>query len=614
MPSIARQAEGRPPIWSIRNLGYQSYRLINRPELIIGTVCLAGLGFLVLVPLIEIIRDAFSFQSYDLAYRPDGEVGAFTLFHIERVFFGPISKALFLRPLLNSLSMGVAVTAIGVSIGSLLAWLMVRTNVRFKGALGAMIVIPYMMPSWVMALAWLSLFKNDRIGGAEGLVTNFFGVRPPDWVSYGFFPIVITLSLHYFAYAYLLMSGALATVDAEMEEAGATCGMNRWQRLWWITVPLLLPALGSAIVLTFIRILGTFGTPALLGLPVRFFTFSTQIYASINARNSGDAYVLALVLIVMAISFIWINSRIIGIRKSFVTMTGKGFRRRETDLGAWRWPATVGVGLFLFVSVFLPLSILLWESLILTAGDYSFSNLTTYFWVGEGNVNLAYGEPGVLHNGGILTALWNSIKLGFSAAIFNGMLGLLVGYAVVRGRGQALARWLEGVAFAPYIFPSIALGAIYIGMFSTSIGPIPALYGTFAILVLITVVKNLPFTSRTGIAAMLQIDKSLEEIARVQGIGWFRRMSRIIIPLSMSGLVSGMLLTFITAMRELSLIILLLSPANMVLTGVIFAYQEQDMAQHSGAVTLLLVLIIISVSVLVRVLSGSTGVLGLKNG
>jgi iron(III) transport system permease protein len=613
MPPVARQIEGRPPIWTIRNLGYQTYRLINRPELIIGMVCLAVLGFLVLVPLLEIIRDAFSFQSYDLAYRPDGEVGSFTLFHLQRVFISPISKALFLRPLVNSLSIGIAVTAIGVSIGSLLAWLIVRTNIRFKGTLGAMIVIPYMMPSWVMALAWLSIYKNDRIGGAEGLVTNFFGVRAPDWISYGFFPIVVTLSLHYFAYAYLLMSGALATVDAEMEEAGATCGMNRWQRLWRITVPLLLPALGSAIVLTFIRILGTFGTPALLGLPVRFFTFSTQIYASINARNSGDAFVLALVLIVMAISFIWINSRIIGIRKSFVTMTGKGFRRRESDLGAWRWAATAGVGLFLFATVFLPLSILLWESLILVAGDYNFANLTTYFWVGEGNVNLAYGEPGVLHNGGILTALWNSLKLGFSAAIFNGILGLLVGYAVVRGRGLRLANWLESVAFAPYIFPSIALGAIYIGMFSTPVGPIPALYGTFAILVLITVVKNLPFTSRTGIAAMLQIDKSLEEAARVQGIGWFRRMSRIIIPLSMSGLVSGMLLTFITAMRELSLIVLLLSPANMVLTGVIFAYQEQDMAQHSGAVTLLLVLIIISVNVLVRVLSGGAGVLGLKN-
>ena len=235
---------------------------------------------------------------------------------------------------------------------------------------------------------------------------------------------------------------------------------------------------------------------------------------------------------------------------------------------------------------------------------------TTLFRSGQGDVTLAYGEAGVLHNKGILGALSNSVKLGFSAALFNGFLGLLVGYAVVRGRGLRLSKWLEGIAFAPYIFPSIALGAIYIGMFSNRIGPIPALYGSFAILVLITVVKNLPFTSRTGIAAMLQIDKSLEETARVQGIGWFRRMFRIIIPLSMSGLVAGMLLTFITAMRELSLIILLISPGNMVLTGVIFGYQEQDMSQHSGAVTLMLVLIIIIISTIVKVLSGRAGVQG----
>ncbi len=613
MASTLEQNTDRPPLWSTRNLGYQIYRLKNRPEMVIGVLCLAFLSFVVLVPLFQIIRDAFTFQSYDLSYRPDGEVGAFTLFHLDRVFMQPISKALFVKPLINSLSMGVAVTVIGVTVGSSLAWLMVRTNIKFKGVFGAMLVFPYMMPSWVMALAWLSLFKNDRIGGAEGLLTYLFGVRPPDWVSYGFFPIVITLSLHYYAYAYLLISGALATVDNELEEAGAMGGMSKWQCVRRITIPLLLPALGSAVVLTFIRILGTFGTPALLGLPVRFFTFSTQIYASINARNQGDAYVLALVLIILAISFIWINSRIIGVRKSYVTMTGKGFRKREADLGVWRWPATIAVILFLIITVFMPLTLLLWESLTLIPGDYSFSNLTTYFWIGEGNVNLAYGEAGVLHNGGIMEALGNSIKLGFSAALFNGFLGLLVGYAVVRGRGMRISKWLEGIAFAPYIFPSIALGAIYIGMFSTSIGPLPALYGTFAILVLITVIKNLPFTSRTGIAAMLQIDKSLEETARVQGIGWFRRMFRIIIPLSMSGLVAGMLLTFITAMRELSLIILLLSPGNMVLTGVIFAYQEQDMAQHSGAVTLMLVLIIITISVIVRLLSGRAGVQGLNN-
>ena len=113
---------------------------------------------------------------------------------------------------------------------------------------------------------------------------------------------------------------------------------------------------------------------------------------------------------------------------------------------------------------------------------------------------------------------------------------------------------------------------------------------------------------------MLQIDQSIEETARVQGIGWIKRMVRIVIPLSFSGLVSGMLLTFITALRELSLIILLISPSNMVLTGLLFNYNEQDMAQHAGAVTLLLTLMIISGSILARIVSGGFGLSALKNG
>ena len=607
-------SEKRRPVFSNSNLSYFFYKLLNRPQLVLGTIFLVILSFLVLTPLLEIIKDSLSIQSYDIAYLPNANIGDFSFFHFERVFSGPLSKALLINPLLNSIAIGICVTLIGVSIGTIFAWLIVRTNIRFKGIFGALAVVPYMMPSWVLALAWLSLFKNDRIGGAEGMITYFFGIQPPNWISYGFFPIVICLSLHYYAYGYLLMSGALASVDSELEDAGAICGMNRRQRMWRITVPLLLPALGSAIVLTFIRILGTFGTPALLGLPVRFYTFSTQIYASLNASNNGDAYVLALVLIVTAITCIWVNNRVLGVRKSFVTLTGKGFRSREIDLGAWRWLATIGVALFLAFTVFLPLMILLWESLLIIPGDYNLTNFTLEYWIGDGTIDETYGEPGVFQSDNILSSLWNSIKLGLSAALFNGIIGLLVGYAVVRGRGTILSKWLEGIAFAPYIFPSIAFGAIYIGMFSTSWGPVPALYGTFTILVLITVVKNLPFTSRTGIAAMLQIDSSIEETARVQGIGWLKRMVRIVIPLSLNGLVSGMLLTFITAMRELSLIILLISPSNMVLTGLLFNYNEQDMTQHAGAVTLLLTFIIISGSILARTISGGFGLSTLKNG
>ncbi len=134
-------------------------------------------------------------------------------------------------------------------------------------------------------------------------------------------------------------------------------------------MPLLLPALGSAVVLTFIRILGTFGTPALLGLPVRFFTFSTQIYASLNARNAGDGYMLALVLVVIAVIFIFINSRILGVRRSYVTVTGKGFRQRRVALGNWRIPLAIIVGLFIASTVFLPMILLAWESMLITPGE-----------------------------------------------------------------------------------------------------------------------------------------------------------------------------------------------------------------------------------------------------
>ena len=162
------------------HLTYFFYKLINRPHLVLGSVCLLILGFLVLTPLIEIIRDSLSVQSYDIAYLPEAKIGEFTLFHYYRVFVGPLSKALLINPLLNSIAIGVCVTLIGVSIGTLLAWLIVKTNIRYKSFFGALAVVPYMMPSWVLALAWLSLFKNDRIGGAEGMFTYFFGIQPPN--------------------------------------------------------------------------------------------------------------------------------------------------------------------------------------------------------------------------------------------------------------------------------------------------------------------------------------------------------------------------------------------------------------------------------------------------
>ncbi len=594
-------------------LKFQLTRLRYRTDIILSIIFVIVFGFLVLVPLIKIIIVSLTYQSFDMrVIRDMKKLGTFTLYHYKRIFASDFSYAILVKPFINSLLVGFGVTAMAMLLGSLLAWAIVRTDLPWKNFFDSIIVIPYMMPSWVIALAWLIIFKNNRVAGEDGMLKILFGITPPDWFSYGLFPIIICLGLHYYSYSYLLISGALKTVNSELEEAGAIAGLKKWAVLRKITFPIVLPALGSSFVLTFTRSMGTFGTPALLGLPVRFFNIPTQIYASISMRNMGDAYVLALILVVLAGIAIYINSKIVGVRKSFVTMAGKGFKNRMNSLGSWRYPVAIIILLFLFVAFLLPLLLLVWNTFLLLPGDYSISNLTTHFWIGDSDYRIASGEPGIFKNPGIWNGVWNSIRLGVLAALINGFLGLFIGYAVVRNRGTRLSKSLEAISFAPYVFPSIAMGAIYLGMFAKPLGPIPALYGTFSLLVLIVVVKNIPFSSRSGISAMLQIDKSLEESARLQGLPWFKRFRKILFPLTKSGFLSGMILTFITAMRELSLIILLVTPTTRVLTTIIFAYEDQEEVQHANGVTLILITIIIIANFIVRKFFGNKSLMGLK--
>ena len=582
---------------------FYTSKLRSKPEVMLSLLFVIIFAFLIIAPFIQMIYTSLTFQDYDLRLQRGAVEGAFTLFHYIRIFASDLTPALLVKPLLNSIAVGFGVTILAMLIGSMFAWIFVRTDIPHKKFFQTVITIPYMIPSWVIALVWQLFFQNNRIGGTAGILQSTFGIPIPDWLSYGYVPIVITLALHYYAYTFLMISGALRTIDSELEEAGSVAGLSRMKILTKITFPLVLPALGSSFVLTFTRSMGTFGTPALLGLPVRFFTLPTQIYALINARNTGDAFVLALVLIVFAMTAISINNKIIGVRKSFVTMKGKGFRANPTPLGKMQPVVITFLIIFLLLVIVFPIIMLILSTFILLPDNYTISNMTTHFWIGDSDPMISSGQMGILRNPGILNALFNSIKLGIIAAVTNAFLGLLIGYTVVKNRGTKIAKLIEGVAFAPYVFPGIAFAAIYLSMFSKPIGPIPALYGTFSLIVLIVIVKNLPFSSRSGISAMMQIDQSLEESAITQGIPWLRRFRLIIFPLSKSGFISGMLLTFITSMRELSLVILLVTPKTGLLTTVIFAYKTQEQTQHVNGVTLLLLIVIIVANVLIKLLS-----------
>jgi iron(III) transport system permease protein len=571
----------------------------GQPHAVIGGLLLLLLAVVVIAPFFQMVHDTAVWQETDRRISREAEPGEWTAFHYDRVFSSRLSRAIFYRPLLNSLATSITISVLAMLIGGSMAWLFVRTDLPLRRALSVFAVVPYVLPSYTLALAWLDCFRNERVGGAMGIFQYVTDMSSPDWLAYGYLPIVITLSLHYYPFTYLLLSGALVSVDAHLEEAGEVLGASRGRILRKITFPIVLPAILSAFILTFSRALGTFGTPYFLGAPVRYFTLATTIYTNVINRTPAVAYISALVLILISMGIIYANQRLTASR-SFVTISGKGFRHRLTPLGWFRYPALLFAGGVILLGVFIPLSLLFWQTLMRYPNDYSLNNLTLHFWIGASSPELAEGESGILRNAQILGAAWNSITLSVVAALLTGMLGILIGYAVVKGKKTWLAALVEQGSFLPYLIPSIAFGAIYLSMFTAPIGPIPALYGSFLLLAIICMAKNLPFSARSGIASMLQVAGELEEAAVMAVAGWWRRFRKILLPLTLTGSLSGFILVFIATMRELSLIILLVTPTTRTLTTMTFRYVEQGYAQFADAIIVLIVVIVITGEFLAR--------------
>ncbi|MCD6122079.1 MAG: iron ABC transporter permease [Spirochaetales bacterium] len=599
------------PKWGIPFLR-RLIRNLSLPQKVMGLILLVLLVLFVFLPAVNLFYTAFSYSYSDRVLPQvidrgiNATPGKFTLVHLERVFYSPLTRKMFLIPFLNTILITTGLTAAALSFGSVLAWVVVRTDLPGRKLIANLATIPYIIPAWPIALAWLTIFKNTKVGGSPGWFQYIFHAAPPDWISYGPVPIIICLTLHYYSYAFITVSGALATIDSRLEETGELLGASKWQVMRKITLPLVLPSILSAFILTFSRGIGSFGTPAFLGMPAHFFTLSTQLYNNVKNNLSGDAYIIALVMIIMSGISIYMNIRVIGARKSFVTISGKGFRAKPVSLGKLKYIILVLIIIFLIFGVFTPLYVLTWQSFMEQNGNYALSNFTLHFWIGKagalsrrGNL-VGEGQAGILRNPMMLRGAWNSIKLALIAAFFTSFLGILIGYAIVRDRGSILSKLNDALSFAPYIFPGIAFGAVYLTMFAKPFGPIPALYGTFSILVLVSVAKHVPYSSRTGTAAMMQVNKELEEAGELQGAKFLKRFTKIIFPLTRNGLVAGFMLSFITVMRELSLVVLLVTPRTKVLTTMIYDYAERGYHQFGDAITMLVVIISLTGTVIIR--------------
>jgi len=581
-------------------------RLLLDPVNVALALLLLVLTYLILWPFFQLVLETLTWGDGDRRLSRDAIPGEFTWFHWLQATASPIAGKMLYGPLINTLVTGAVSTVLALSTGGILAWCVVRSDMPGKRWLQPILTLPYIIPSFAIALAWETIFRSPKVGGQPGLYEAFLGVGPPEWISYGTIPISITLAIHYFPFAYLLVAGALATIDSQMEESALISGAGRLTILRRITFPVVAPAFVAAFILTFGKTIGQFALPFLLGAPVQFHTVATMVYATLALGLDSLAYVLAVVLIAISLVAIWLSNRFVNKKSArFETISGKGFRSREVALRQWRWPVFVAVALFGFTVGILPLILLAVQSVMLIDGFFGLENLTWHFWIGGSNPDIAFGEPGVFNNNNILGATWNTLKLAFLSAVIASVLGLIIAYIVVRRSDNPLARALDHIAFIPFLFPTIAFGAMYLTLFAEPVGPIPALYGTFTLLVLISVVSRLPYSVKTGVTAVTQIGKELEEAAELAGASWSMRFHRVVMPLASAGLTSGMMVSFVGVMRELSLIILLITPSTRVLMTAGFGYAEEGLTQLSNALVLIVaVLTILGELVLWRIGKG----------
>ena len=571
----------------------------TNPYNILVFISVVALGILVVWPLLQMVFSTFQLAPSE-AKRVHGTAGEFTLYYWQRLFHSQVSQNMLYKPLLHSLLIASSVSVLSILIGSLIAWLMVRSDLPAKGFFSMAVIIPYMIPSWCKSMAWISTFKTSRIGGTAGLL-SYIGVTVPEWLAYGPVAIICVLTIHYYAYAYLLVSASLRSINSELEEMGEVIGAPRLMMLRKITFPLVLPSILSAFILIFSKSMGTFGVPAFLGMKVSYYTISTMLYSNIKQQQTNMAYAISLILIAIAAIVIFINQRVIGTRKSYATIGGKGGRSNVLSLKKAKAAVVIILTLFLAAAVIMPIGTLVLQSLMLKLGDFSFENLTLHYWIGKGTPDIFNSEPGVLVNPQFYQVLGNSLKLVVIASLIATFCGQMIGYVNSRGRHLFSGRLVEQLVFIPYLIPSIAFGAMYLSMFSkartvTVFGKVitlmPSLYGTFALLVLVTAVKNLPFSSRSGTANMLQISTELEEAAHMSGANFLTRMTRVILPLSKNGFMSGLMLIFMAVMKELDLLVILISPKTQTLPYMAYSYTSGGMDQYSNVVATLMFLIV----------------------
>jgi iron(III) transport system permease protein len=552
---------------------------INWPGLITLAILLA-VGFLVLLPVVFLLEESLN-TGDPMAFPPQqyGFANYLAMFEED------------LQVITNTAIIAVAATVMAILIGFTLAWILTRTNVPGRHKLERLLELPYYMTPLVGALAWAVLaspksgFFNQiwRWAGGMGDLVNIYSMFGIAWI----------MALFEGTVAFVMISASMKSMDPALEESARVIGASKLRTALTVTLPLVMPGVLGATLFVFAEMLGSFAAALVIGIPARVYVITTAIwdstlsYPPAYGRASAMGLTLFVVMFAMLSFYRWMVSR-----GSFATITGKAFRPRLMDMGRMAWLLFAVCALYVVLAVLLPIAALVLTSL------QRFATALLH----QAQFTLANYEM-ALALGPVRTALANSLMLGLGVATTGVIVMALVVWVIYRsqlaGRGS-----IEYLVMFPQAVPRLVFGLALLWAWLNM--PIP-IYGTLWLLALAYFTVMLPLGVRTLAGVVLQVDKSLEECARVCGAGWVYQLRTITLPLLKPGVIAAWLLIFMACVRELGVSVFLMGPnAKVIAPSIVSAFASSGIELTAAMALIQTFTVIVALLILFRLTRGIT--------
>jgi len=551
-----------PAVWAQTRIGSFLSQPIGWVFIGVGGI----LAFLSLYPAVFLFYGSFTDA-------PLGVPGHFTFENYIRAFTDPEAYPL----LLNSFVFGIGASGLSIFLALTLAWITIRTNAPFNRLFELTAIIPNIMPPILISISWVMLL-NPSNGLINASLVKIFGLEKGPFNIYSIPGLIFVEGLILTPLAFLIIAAALKGMDPSLEESAKTLGSSQLGVARRITLPLIRPAILAAGTLNFVRAIESFDTPAIIALPARIEVFTTKIWREAlgsfpTNHNLAAAYGVGILAI--ALLFVYLYRRFTSQVESFSTVTGKGFRPNQIDLGKWRYLASVVAFILLILMVVLPMLVLLLVALL------PYYHVPT--WQTWQNLTLDHFRY-IVATARVHRAFAHSLFLALMGASLCMLLASLTAYITIRTKIAARGI-LEGLVFIPWAFPGTALA---LGLLWAYVDfPIP-IYATIWIILIAYVTRFLPYGLRAVSSTIIQIHKELEEASMACGAGFLATFRRILIPMMRPGVMAGWIILVTIFMREFSTTLFLYSPGSEPLGPLLYFLYLDGMRGRVAAIGLVI--------------------------